>query len=90
MKNHAKKILITRFDMVKRFSYATSISINFYSLIINKINRYIETLEQVMDIWIFDFFKVWLIWSFYCLKQTCTKNYKEFGKYDGDLPLKKL
>lgn len=50
MKNHAKKILITRFDMVKRFSYATSISINFYSLIINKINRYIETLEQVMDI----------------------------------------
>ena len=50
MKNNAKKILITRFDMVKRFSYATSISINFYSLIINKINRYIETLEQVMDI----------------------------------------
>ena len=49
MKNHTKKILITRFDIVKRFSYATTISVNFCSLIINKRNRYIETLKQVMD-----------------------------------------
>ena len=49
MKNHSKKILITRFDIVKRFSYATTISVNFCSLIINKRNRYIETLKQVMD-----------------------------------------
>lgn len=49
MKNHTKKILITRFDIVKRFSYETTISVDFCSLIINKINRYIETLKQVMD-----------------------------------------
>ena len=49
MKNHTKKILITRFDIVERFSYATTISVDFCSLIINKINRYTETLKQVMD-----------------------------------------